>query len=117
MAQTDETRKIIDLLAGGKITAEEAEKLMSAMKPSSFPQKKGRRIVFQIREEGDEIGIQVINYYDNNGFESNGIDAISEDGNRQALPLHTFADNQTPAPSPKLRRNHANDLRVLLEQY
>jgi len=54
MAQTDETRKIIDLLADGKITAEEAEKLMSAMKPSSYPHKKGRKIVFQIREEGEK---------------------------------------------------------------
>jgi len=53
MNQADETRKIIDLLADGKITAEEAERLMKALGTKTSTPKKGRKIVFRITEEGE----------------------------------------------------------------
>ncbi|MCD4796053.1 MAG: hypothetical protein K8R49_02645 [Candidatus Cloacimonetes bacterium] len=50
----DEKRKILDMVAEGKITAEEAAKLLAAMNPKPVPTAKGKRLVFQIIQEGSE---------------------------------------------------------------
>jgi hypothetical protein len=50
----EDKRKILDMVAEGKITAEEAAKLLSAMNPKPVPAAKGKRLVFQIIQEGTE---------------------------------------------------------------
>lgn len=50
----EDKRKILDMVAEGKITAEEAAKLLSAMNPKPVPAAKGKRLVFQIIQEGSE---------------------------------------------------------------
>jgi len=50
----EDKRKILDMVAEGKITAEEAAKLLSAMNPKPVPATKGKRLVFQIIQEGSE---------------------------------------------------------------
>lgn len=49
----DDKRKILEMVAEGKIKAEEAAKLLEALNPESpKPMKKRRKIKFQIIEEG-----------------------------------------------------------------
>ncbi len=50
----EDKRKILDMVAEGKITAEEAAKLLAAMNPKHVPATKGKRLVFQIIQEGSE---------------------------------------------------------------
>ena len=50
----DEKKKILDMVAEGKITAEEAAKLLTAMNPKPVSSAKGKRLVFQIIREGSE---------------------------------------------------------------
>ena len=48
----DEKRKILDMVAEGKITAEEAAKLLQALNPKPKIHGNGKRLVFQIIQEG-----------------------------------------------------------------
>ena len=48
----DEKRKILDMVAEGKITAEEAAKLLQALNPKPEIHRNGKRLVFQIIQEG-----------------------------------------------------------------
>ena len=50
----DEKRKIIDLVSQGKISAEEAAKLLQALNPKTQFIKKGKRLVLQVKKEGAE---------------------------------------------------------------
>ncbi|MCK4357821.1 MAG: hypothetical protein KAW92_03635 [Candidatus Cloacimonetes bacterium] len=52
----DEKRKIIDMVAEGKITAEQAEKLLSALREKKSAPKvdSGKRLIFRITQEGNE---------------------------------------------------------------
>ncbi|NQV18536.1 MAG: hypothetical protein HQ534_08335 [Armatimonadetes bacterium] len=50
----DEKRKIIDLVSQGKISAEEAAKLLQALNPKTQIIKKGKRLVLQVKKEGAE---------------------------------------------------------------
>jgi len=50
----DEKRKIIDLVSQGKISAEEAAKLLQALNPKTQVIKKGKRLVLQVKKEGAE---------------------------------------------------------------
>ncbi|MBC8416397.1 MAG: hypothetical protein H8E11_08210, partial [Candidatus Cloacimonetes bacterium] len=50
----EDKRKILDMVAEGKITAEEAAKLLAAMNPKPVSAAKGKRLVFQIIQEGTE---------------------------------------------------------------
>ena len=50
----DEKRKIIDLVSQGKISAEEAAKLLQALNPKSKVIKKGKRLILQVKKEGAE---------------------------------------------------------------
>jgi len=48
----DEKRKIIDMVADGKISAQEAEKLLAAMIPKTAPTIKGKKLFIRITQEG-----------------------------------------------------------------
>lgn len=48
----EEKRKILDMVAEGKISADEAAKLLEAMNPITKSQVKGRKIIFQVIQEG-----------------------------------------------------------------
>ncbi len=50
----EDKRKILDMVAEGKITAEEAAKLLAAMNPKPVSVVKGKQLVFQIIREGSE---------------------------------------------------------------
>ena len=51
MKSGDEIRKIIDLLESGKIDAEQAERLMNALKSKNEPIRKTRKLGIIIMEE------------------------------------------------------------------
>ncbi|HPR17494.1 MAG TPA: hypothetical protein PLD62_04535 [Candidatus Cloacimonadota bacterium] len=48
----DEKRKILEMLAEGKIGAEEAAQLMDAVNPGTKPAIKGKKMIFQVIREG-----------------------------------------------------------------
>ena len=48
----EDKRKILDMVAEGKITAEEAAKLLQALNPKPKIHGNGKRLVFQIIQEG-----------------------------------------------------------------
>lgn len=48
----DEKRKIIDMVADGKISAQEGERLLTAMTPISAPTVKGKKLIIRITQEG-----------------------------------------------------------------
>ncbi|MCK4311516.1 MAG: hypothetical protein KAW88_02145 [Candidatus Cloacimonetes bacterium] len=48
----EDKRKILDMVAEGKITAEEAAKLLQALNPNPKIRGNGKRLVFQIIQEG-----------------------------------------------------------------
>lgn len=51
----DEKRKILEMVAEGKINSEEAAKLLEALNPVNSPKpEKHKKIIFQIIEEGKE---------------------------------------------------------------
>jgi len=47
-----EKKKILDMVAEGKISADEASKLFEAMNPVEKSQAKGKKIIFQVIQEG-----------------------------------------------------------------
>jgi len=48
----EEKRKIIDMVADGKISAQEAKKLLAAMSPKTAPTIKGKKLIIRITQEG-----------------------------------------------------------------
>jgi DUF4097 and DUF4098 domain-containing protein YvlB len=50
----DENRRILEMVADGKILADEAAKLLEALNPAVKPIAKGRKIRFIIIQEGSE---------------------------------------------------------------
>lgn len=48
----DEKRKIIDMVADGKISAQEGEKLLTAITPKNAATIKGKKLVIRITQEG-----------------------------------------------------------------
>ena len=48
----EDKRKILDMVAEGKITAEEAAKLLEVLNPKPQIHGKGKRLVFQVTQEG-----------------------------------------------------------------
>ena len=50
----EEKKKILDMITSGKITAEEGARLIEAIEPSPQTEKKGKRLVIQILQEGVE---------------------------------------------------------------
>jgi hypothetical protein len=58
MPEIDEKRKIIDLVADGKISASDAEKLLAALDGGT--QRKGKMLVFVLEEEDvEKVKIQI----------------------------------------------------------
>lgn len=50
----DDKKKILDLITEGKITAEEGARLMEALDPGNKPEKKLKKLIIQILQEGSE---------------------------------------------------------------